>query len=112
METGDNIAWTCQFNAPPDSDFNVMHNKVVLSRLTVKDSLETICDKKPHVFYHLENETDHTCYNKFTVHVMVCAAGDGAVGDYSVVWGQNNFAEGSRVSVKLKPQSQATSGIP
>ena len=82
-----------------------MLNKMVLPLTSEMTEKESVCDKEPHVYYHVENNTQNVCYKTFTIHVVVCAAGESVEGNYSLVWGQDNIVEGSRVSVKLAPTS-------
>ena len=105
MHKGNNSMWTCELQAPPASNLSVMLNKTVpLSPmgLTGKDSLETLCDKEPRIFYQVEEDPKHECYSSFTVRVVVCAAEEGAQGDYSILWGNQTVTEGSAVSVKIE----------
>ena len=95
--------WTCDLRAPPTSMLSVMHNKTVIqhSEPTGKDSLETLCDKEPRVFYQVEEDQEHECYSSFVVRVVVCAAKEGVQGEYSIFWGGQNITEGSAVNIKL-----------
>ena len=94
MEKGDNIAWNCQISAPPNSNLRVMLNDEVVQPHfghAEKDSLMELCDKDSQILYYVEETPDHVCYNKFTVHIVVCAAGESVVGDYYIVGDQEKF---------------------
>jgi hypothetical protein len=113
MQHGGSTMWTCELRAPPASMLSVMHNKTVIqhSEPTGKDSVETLCDKEPRVFYQVEEDQEHKCYSSFVVRVVVCAAKEGVQGEYSIFWGGQNITEGSAVSVKLEPPSTGGLGM-
>ena len=118
MQKGGNTTWTCELQAPPASNITVMLNKTLpLSTvgLTGKDSLETLCDKEPRIFYQVEEDPEHECYSSFTVRVVVCAAEEGAQGDYSILWGDRNVTNRSAVTegsaVSLKIENPRTNGL-
>ena len=109
VEKGDNTAWSCNVTAPPNSNLTIMLNKEVVPPYSEKDSLMELCDKDPQVLYYVEETPDHVCYSKFTVHIVVCAAGESVVGEYSIVGDQKNIT-GSRVHVKLKSTTAGLEG--
>ena len=112
VEKGDNIAWNCQISAPPNSNLRVMlNNKVVQPYLghAEKDSLMELCDKDSQVLYYVEENPDHVCYNKFTVHIVVCAAGESVVGDYYIVGDQEKIMESTK-NIALTPPSGSSQG--
>ena len=114
MAKGASTMWTCMLQGSPGSNFSVRHNKTLLplpSKLTEKDSPDTLCDKEPHVHYQVEENQEHKCYSSFTVHVVVCTAEENLRGAYSIVWDNQNIVEGSTVSVKLSTQGLSQQGI-
>ena len=67
-----------------------------------KSSLDDICTaKEPRIVYDVVEDMTHACYSKFTVHTVICSMAESVVGDYSVVWGEGNVMERSKVSVRL-----------
>ena len=105
VEKGDNIAWNCQISAPPNSNLRVMlNNKVVQPYLGLveNNSLIKKCNKDPQVLYYVKETPDHVCYSEFTVHIVVCAAGESVVGDYYIVGDKRNIT-GSRFNINLHP---------
>ena len=111
---GNNTEWSCEFKAPHESDFpvSVVLNKTISLphfNLTGKEDLDAICAtfKQPSAMYDVVAEPLHRCYSRYDVRVVVCSTNELLTGDYSVVWDDKIITEGSRVDVKLPPQSTA-----
>lgn len=88
--------------APPNSNLSVIHDKKVVQPYlgsVENGSLMEMCDKDYQVFYYVEEHPHHLCYSNFTVHVVVCAAGESVAGEYYIVWDQENITKGSRVNI-------------
>ena len=115
MKKGDNTAWSCNVNAPPNSNLSVMlKNDVVQPYLgdTEKDNLMELCDKDSRVLYYVKEDPQHVCYNKFTVHIVVCAAGESVVGEYYIVGDQGKILERSTKNIVLNsPSGSSQRGI-
>ena len=113
MEWGKNTEWVCELNAPPDSNISVVLNKttpLLSTNLTGIYDLDKFCDKTPRALYHVVEDPQHVCYSNYRIHVVVCATSEDVVGDYTVVYSQENAREESRVSLKVKAQPLPRSG--
>ena len=106
MEKGNNIAWDCQISALPNSNLSVMlNNKVVQPHLGLaeNDSLTKMCNKDSQVLYYVKEAPQYVCYSEFTVHIVVCAAGESVVGEYYIVADQEKIIETSTKNIALYP---------
>ena len=106
MKKGNSIAWDCQISAPPNSNLRVMLNqKEVQPYLgdAEKDNLKKLCDKRSRVLYYVKEDPQHVCYSEFTVHIVVCAAGESVVGEYYIVADQEKIIERSTKNIALNP---------
>ena len=113
MKKGNNIAWDCQISAPPNSNLSVMlnKNKVVQPYLgdAEKDNLMELCDKDSRILYYVKEDPQHVCYSEFTVHIVVCAAGESVVGEYYIVGDQEKIMERSTKNIALNPAPAGSS---
>ena len=82
----------------------MLNNKVVQPHLELAENngLIKMCNKDSQVLYYVKEDPQHVCYNKFTVHIVVCAAGESVVGEYYIVADQRNITR-SRVNINLLP---------
>ena len=67
-----------------------------------KENLMELCDKDSQVLYYVKEDPQHVCYSEFTVHIVVCAAGESVVGEYYIVADQRNITR-SGVNINLLP---------
>ena len=113
-DNGSNARWNCSFNAPHDSSISMALNDTnVMARDNVNaKGLDEICTSGKSIALYEVMEEKRVCDSKYTVTVVVCSATKEVLGNYSILWGQRNVTEGSRVTLRLtdSPSVSASSG--